>query len=305
MTVVLDALDARNPVAFLAALGALRLATDSAGAEVRLHWHRHDGNWSPVCDSDAIADGDALVDAIVRGHEARDLDRELGWERDILKLSREDVRRLIEERLRGGQPWSAAAVAACVAELPERRNGWAPYTPLRLIPRMGRARFLETARKLSGSRTVEEDLRAALFGSWRYSKGNNLAWDPGATLPVRAYAAEAPTHFGPLAVPGAMLLAVAALPLFPLMGTRRTGACRGFGRDGRRLTWPVWTSPMTLQAVRCLLGLPALYRPEPDLRVLARHGVAIRLSAPRARFGSDGWVLGWGEPVVTGDARPD
>jgi hypothetical protein len=305
--IALSALDARNPLAFLAAIGALRLAGDGSKAPVRLGWERNGGTWTAVCDGASVGDQDELIAAIERGHQMRDLDAELGWERDVMKLGRDQVRCLVQERLPTGDTtsatsWSAAVVAACVSELPLRPSGNAPYTPLRLIPRMGRARFLATARKLSEPPRLRPDLQAALFGPWRYTKGvNNLSWDPGATLPARAYAPQAPTHFGPLGVAGAMLLAVAALPLFPLMPTARNAVCRGFGESRRHLIWPVWGRPARIRAVRVLLGLPILGDREiaqPDERLLARHDVVACMVAPISRFGADASVLGWGQPKV-------
>lgn len=303
--VALLALDARNPLAFLAALGALRLASDGSEEPVTLHWERNGSKWTAVCGGESIGDPQALISAIEAGHQSRDLDAELGWGRDIMTLDRKDVRRLLQDRLATGsatspESWPAAAVAACASELPTRQSGNAPYTPLRLMPRMGRARFLETARKLSESRRLQDDLRSALFGPWRYSKGvNSLSWDPAATLPARAYAPQAPTDFGPLGAAGPMLLAVAALPLFPLMPTPRGTACRGFGNDRRRLIWPLWDRPARIRAVRVLLGLPILGQiAQPDERLLARHGVTACMVAPVSRFGADASVLGWGEPKV-------
>jgi CRISPR-associated endonuclease/helicase Cas3 len=303
--VALAALDARNPLAFLAALGALRLASEGSKRSVTLHWERDGGTWTALCGGDSIEDPEALLAAIERGHATRDLDAELDWEHDIMKLERGEVRRLVRERLATEGPtyatsWPAAVVAACVSELPPTRNGNAPYTPLRLMPRMGRAGFLRSARKLSEPGRLKDDLRSALFGPWRYSKGvNNLSWDPGATLPARAYAPQAPTHFGPLGVAGAMMLAVAALPLFPLMPTTRAAACRGFGESRDRFIWPVWNRPARLRAVRVLLGLPLLRRAiQPDERLLACHGVIARMEAPVSKFGGDARVLGWGQPTV-------
>lgn len=304
--VALPALDARNPVAFLAALGALRLASDGSDAPVTLHWERTGGTWTAVCGGESVEDPEALIAAIERGHQARDLAAELDWERDIMKVDRNEIRRLLRERLSTGSdgsdtPWPASVVAACVSELPTTRSGNAPYTPLRLIRRMGRAKFLATARKLSESSRLQDELRSALLGPWRYAKGvNSLSWDPAATLPARAYAAQAPTDFGPLGAAGPMLLAVAGLPFFPLMPTARAAACRGFFRDaGGRLIWPVWNQPARIRAVRVLLELPLLaHVDQPDERLLARHDVEACMVAPVSRFGVDASVLGWGEPRV-------
>lgn len=303
--VALPALDARNPLAFLAGLGALRLASDGSEAPVALGWERDGGTWTAVCGGESIEDLEALIAAIERGHDMRDLAAELGWESDIMKLGRDEVRRLLGQRLSNGNTtsatmWPAAVVAACLCELPIAWSGNAPYTPLRLIPRQGRAKFLASARKLSESEGLQASLRSALWGPWQYSKGvNSLSWDPGATVPARAYTAHAPTDFGPLGVSGAMLLAVAALPFFPLIPATRTAACRGFGITRDRFIWPIWSRPASIRAVRVLLGLPMLDSDvKSDERLLVRHGVVARMEAPVSKFGGESRVLGWGRPTA-------
>jgi CRISPR-associated endonuclease/helicase Cas3 len=306
MMVALSALDVRNPVAFLAALGALRLASDGAETPITLHWERCSGTWTAVCSGESIGDPEALIATVACGHEMRDLDAELGWESDIMKLDRDEVRRLLVERLPNEEParatlWPAAVVAACLSELPTvPSTGNVPYTPLRLIPYRGRAQFLTSTRRLSESGRLQDDLRSALFEPWRYSKGvNRLSWDPGATLSARAYTAQAPTDFGPLGVAGVMLLAVAALPLFPLLPATRGTSCRGFGMKRDRFIWPVWNQPASIRAVRVLLGMPMLAQDvKPDEQLLARHGIAMRMEAQVSRFGAEGRVLGWGRPTV-------
>ncbi len=69
---------------------------------------------------------------------------------------------------RHGGSW--IAVCGGVRDL-EAELDWERYTPLRLIPPIGRARFLETAHKLSESRRLRDDLQIALFRPWRYTKG--------------------------------------------------------------------------------------------------------------------------------------
>jgi hypothetical protein len=296
VSVELSGLDGANPLAFLAALGALDLASEGLGSEVGLAWRGEGRRWRPVVSG--IAHGEALVQAILDGHAGRDLKAELGWERDVMSLTREQVRAVLSERLDAGNRRAAETAAACATELPLRRNsdGRVAYTPFRLIPRMGRARFLSTAKDLSGDPEATA-LTGALFGPWRYVKANNLRLDPDAIVPARAYTAEAPTYFGPLAVPGAMLLAVAALRFFPLMLARGHGACRGFGWRTEAFVWPLWRESLPRAAVRILLGLPALYEDEPDADVLRRHGVEIRLVAARHRLGSDSEMLARGAPV--------
>jgi hypothetical protein len=76
-----------------------------------------------------------------------------------------------------------------------------------------------------------------------------LRWDEPSKDPVRT-------------VRGANLLAVAALPLFPVVPTSsNTVATTGFSGRGSRDTfvaWPIWTGWLALDAVRSLLSVKAL-----------------------------------------------
>ena len=295
----LPGLDGRNPLGFLAALGTLRLLSEAPGLEPRLSWNI-DAYGVPRAELLAPGrDQESVADSLVEVHLARDLDEELGWDADIMKISREQVRQLAE---RQAPKLSLDLAAALVAELPLRPNGSAPYTPFRLIPRVGRARLLGTAKK--AARGVRpQDFENALFERWKYKKGvNSLRLDPGARLGHRAYAAEAPTNFGPLGVRGATVLAVAGLTAFPLQPMRRSATCRGFAADRGRFIWPVWNGNLNLAATRLLLGLPELYEPEPDVRHLRRHGVTARLVADRERRGDDDEGLTWGRIDVLVEA---
>lgn len=311
-TLELPGIDGANPVGLLAALGALSLATDGLEGDLRLRWKAEGARWIPCVTAGRELTDQGFVEAIVTAQSARDLDAELGWGSDIMKLTRDDVRRLVASGLEPGRDRAAEMIAACLSELPPRRpkEDLASYTPFRVIPRVGRARFLATALSLSEAEGSGMAMREALFQQWQYRKANNLRWDPAAKVAARAYTAEAPTHFGPLGVPGAMLLAVAGLRFFPLMASRRSmlarprAACRGFGHSrGQVLVWPVWDQPLSESGVRLLLGLPELYEPVPNLAVLRRHGVAVRMVATRERIGDDDEVLSWGEPRALTEAE--
>lgn len=296
MAVRLSGLYADNPLAMLAALGALSLASDGLDQPVRLGWERSPRSWQPVVLADRCLTSDALVGAILEAHEGRDLERELGWSKDVMKLAREEVRELLGSRLSKGERRAAEMVSALVSELPVRQEGLCSYTPFRVIPRIGRARFVESARTLSEpGGDIERSLQNALFGPWEYKRGvNSLRWDPGAGVQSRAYTAEAPTHMGPSGVPGAMLLAVRGLVFFPLMPARGRAHPPGMSWP-RGLVWPVWREPLDESAVRMLFRLPELYEEEPDREVFQRHGVAVRMAAERVRLGRDDEMLSWGQ----------
>lgn len=301
----LSGIDGRNPCGFLAALGVLRLLTDHPDvADVRLTWRRgNSGELCPSLEMPAAASDEDLAKFVLEAHVSRDLAAELGWASDVMKLPCEEVRRLLEQVLAGVDSRRVAeTIGACVVDVPRRQRGKpdpeqrAAYTPLRLIPRVGRARFISTAQAVSSSVKSEAQIRTALFGPWKYVKANSLRWDPGARVPLRAYAAEAPTNFGPLGVPAAIALAVAALCYFPLTFTSDGARCAGFnGRRATTLRWPLWSPPMDERAVRAVLSVPAIYEAELDSALLQRYGIFARISAKREQLGDDDQILSWGD----------
>jgi hypothetical protein len=299
----LSGIDGRNPCGFLAALGALRLLTDHPDIDnVRLAWGRGAlGAFHPALEMPERVSHDDIAKLVLDAHLNRDLDAELGWSSDVMKLPCEKVRNLLVSVLGGTHPRVGEMIGACVVDVPRRQrrrpqpDRLAAYTPLRLIPRVGRARFVRTALAVSRSVT-EARVRTALFGPWGYVKTNSLRWDPGARVPLRAYSAEAPTNFGPLGVPGAVALAVAALCYFPLAFDGDSALCAGLAA-GRApaMRWPLWEQPLDEAAVRLILGIPAIHEESLDTHLLSRHGIIARVSARRERVGDDGQALAWGD----------
>jgi hypothetical protein len=301
----LSGIDGRNPSGFLAALGTLRLLTDFLSAdELRLAWDQTDsGHFRPILDTPDSVSREDLVGIVLEAHLSRDLDAELGWAADVMKLPCDDLRNLLASaHVEPASRRAAEMIGACVVDVPRRQRGkphpeqLAAYTPLRLIPRVGRARFVSTAYAVSKSVKNEAQVSTALFGPWKYVKSNSLRWDPGARVPLRAYSAEAPTNFGPLGVPAATALAVAALCYFPLIFAGDGGRCAGF--DSSRATtfrWPLWSPPLSEGAVRTILCVPAIHERELDTNLLHRYGIFARISARREKLGDDGQLLAWGE----------
>jgi hypothetical protein len=330
--IVLSGLRAENPMAFLAALGALSLASDGSDGPIHLFWQTGaDGSWSPVLRSPQLDTPEHLVEIIAAAHQTRDPKKEVGWDKDLMRVSREDLRVLLEQA--GGDGSRLAwMIAACLCELPLRTlqqpTGTAvSYTPFRLIPRVGRARFLDAA--LRECQAGVDHLHDCLFEPWRYHRGiQSLRWDPGAAVPARALMAQAPTHLGPSGVPGAVLLAVRGLPFFPLVTTRAGPTKRAAppGMPQRRdFVWPIWSEPLSERATRMMLSMPwprafldahnqegettrakdgrQKAREATDKLAHARsqlraHGVLACYAAPRVRRGDDDEALGWGQPIL-------
>jgi hypothetical protein len=330
-TIALSGLRAENPLSFLAALGVISLLHDVLEERPRMSWVQHAGTWAPLLHSGCLDSPDGLVEALASAHRQRDLDAELGWEKDIMKVTREQMRDQLS--LRDLHSESIRLLTACVAELPLRRDGErVHYTPFRLMPRVGRARFLDTA--MRESHNGVEHLQSCLFETWDYAPDTqSMRWDPASLIPSRALMAEAPTHAKPRGVPGAILLAIRGLASFPLITQRYRAVPTGMV-DRSRFVWPIWRDPLQLAVVRMLLSMRWLYeldktsrshdstdteerrqqiqeqftgrrrqrRKRTDIEAQLRaHGVIATFSAPRVRRGDDDEALGWGVPRVVGD----
>jgi hypothetical protein len=330
-TIALSGLKAENPLAFLAALGTLSLLQEGSKERPRMSWEQHAGTWVPALHSGSLRSPDDVVEALLAVHTQRDLDAELGWEKDIMKVTRPQVRKQLS--LHDLDSESTRLLAACVAELPPRRDGeHVHYTPFRLMPRVGRARFLDTA--LRESHNGVEHLRSCLFETWCYMPDTqSMRWDPASLVPARALMAEAPTHAKPRGVPGAILLAIRGLASFPLITQRDRARSAGMVNHSR-FVWPIWRDPLRLPVIRTLLSMRSLYeldnaqyngnrsntdeqlqqtpdqitglRRQHPLRTdveawLHAHGVIATFSAPRVRRGEDDEALGWGVPRIVGE----
>src|SRR5690606_7670342 len=127
--VALNALDARNPTAYLAALGALRLLEDAGVSGAALGWRREGAGWyRALVAGDSLRGPDDVVEAILRAHAARDLAAEFGWERDVMAIQHDEA---LEALDRAGSLRALRLVGASIAELPLSSKGRVPYTPLR------------------------------------------------------------------------------------------------------------------------------------------------------------------------------
>jgi hypothetical protein len=112
--------------------------------------------------------------------------------------------------------------------------------------------------------TVEE-IRASVTSTWAERSlfqghagepGSNLRWDPAAE---RNYAlmANNPNDDGTSVNAPVEWLAFRALPLFPAFpeGARVTTTCVEGRGDDMRMTWPLWSSAISIEAVRTVLHM--------------------------------------------------
>ncbi len=282
--VELKGLDGRNLLAFLAALGT-HVALDRKEPSARLSWDsstfRPRIHLGPAPSSEL--DGrtadveERLVDLVEYGlKELAHVDRRFVW--DDIKVG-----------AKGNRPRSRAEVrqrllepAASAARDDRRDRSWADfaaglasdaagsakevaYTALCVITGDSHQHFLGFMRDLCGQATAEH-LRGALFAPWRYrEEGRSFRWDPSED---RRYALRAsdPAKGSDSKIPsmwGANRLAFEALACLPCHPSGRHLRTTGF-EDERIFHWPLWTPPATLNAVRSLLGHPAVLRRDGD-----------------------------------------
>ncbi len=269
----LTGLDGSNPLAFLAALGAM-VALDSearrrGAPRPRLSWSRM-GAWRPVLHTSlALAEAIECIHADRQDHSK---DPALNFSYEQKGSAKHDVKPPPEKLHDQLKTWCARVDSASdpmaaslawfrgfVAEGVVDNNGAAKPTPLHFTA--GQQQFLGMALELM-AKTTAADIENALRGPWAYaSKLPVMGWDATET---RDYALRAtnPSSDKKLGNPGADWMALRALVLF---GTAREGArqqapgTRGGWKSGS-FSWPIWREPIEVEEVRALLARPELVR---------------------------------------------
>lgn len=285
-TVVFSALEGSNPLAYLAALGALRLA-DLIWPEcgIQLRWIR-DGGWRPELAGVPVAEELEFCRALQEQGSWVPLDdfAALG---DNLTVPRSDFETVVRSvAMRSHMDRRSSDFAAAFGCEIFEDKGRIEYTDLCFVTGSGHQHFLGAARKLAAC-VGEKHLREALFGPWRYAdKGLSMRWDPD---DAKEYALrwQNPSSEGVFSVWGANRLAFEALPLFPCVPTAAGLRTTGFRMQNRthEFTWPIWVHAAGVDTVRSLLALRELQEETPDRVRLEAMGVCEILRAERVRIG--------------------
>ncbi len=276
----LDALDGANPLAYLAALGALRLLVRAfPAAQFRLSWTPRLGAWRPV-----LHTGLALTpEEVANSLHAHGLNLSGLFTPDLLTATvcaspkNKKGEASWQDKLQFPIPafrefcLAAAGEPDCLRH--EFAAAWAGETapagghddiPLARKTRFdftaGQQAFIKMLRALREAITPE-DVRRALFDAWRYLPAStSMRWDPQDEKRQYAVQAVDPTNGTenpPLADEGANFLAVEAMPLFPLVPDRWANQpCFDYSAAGHSFRWPLWRAPLSLDSIRSLLTLP-------------------------------------------------
>ena len=277
-------LNGSNPLAFLAALGTLRLL-DGDGRSPRLAWQSAHGGWTPRLWTEGEAEPTPLAESLGKQLRATADHPALGrW--DDLNVDPDEFRSFVLAAAEEASPADRlsadfAAAFGCEAT-PDTAGSRTTIqdTALRTMSGAGHQHFLLTMRHVLTTVTAEQ-VHKALFEPWSYDdplEKSTLRWDPQDDV---RYALRWRNPSGDPerkrrgSMLGANALAVHALPLLPTAPVGPRLRTTGFSRPHRQVTWtwPIWETPLPLAVVRSLLSLEALQAPSPPRAELARRGI--------------------------------
>lgn len=267
----MTALDAADPLGFLAALGVLRIISRDE-PEARLRWLQ-DGSWSAALETPEPLD---IVEVLFtdlerwrRGNPAVEFAVNADRKVQDLKHQPKDFRALML-RL-ANEPEAAEFVAAYATGVAVDGSGQTKPTSLHLTA--GQQRFMDAILDLRASVT-REDLQEALYGPWLGRIGPKDTRWRAASERSRALLSFDPGKEKSSTVAGAAWLAFQAMPLFPVVPVGQRAVTTGFIGRGKseQFTWPVWSVPLSLCEVRVLLGLAEVA--ELSARERQRRGIA-------------------------------
>lgn len=262
-TIDLTGLSVSSPIAFLAALGLLRVCAEDHQVPVRLSWTASHVRLHGL-------EASELVELLVQHMRGRSRAPEFNFEVTDDKGNRKPV-----EHLRAIPPADFRAVVEAFRDDPRALGFLAGFgtdavitdkgyvARNRLDFTSGQQKLVEEFRNLSAMLDPEARrpriplptrIERALYGG-PYEKQSSLGWDP-ATMMAHAHQRLAPTDSQTPGQPMLVWLAVEALPLHPVLPAGPRGAHTvGFER-GAAYVWPQWETPLSLTEVALLRQRP-------------------------------------------------
>jgi hypothetical protein len=253
-TLRFDALNGRNPLGFLAAIGVLRLISDHE-PNARLGWTTDE--IVPVA---IVTNGPQSFDAL-----RRMLLESISTLRDSPLLTSTTLDIKFKER-EGLRQWltSVSTTAlhremalALVAE--GASDGKGQTKPTHLHFSAGQQKFLGSLQEAFDA-TIADPLRIdeALLGPWRFdSEAKTMGWDAGAerVFALRGFNPSTDKRTGIPAADVFAFIGFSAFPVAAMGGRLRTAACE---RDWKvsSLTWPLWPSALTIRSAAALIQQP-------------------------------------------------
>lgn len=290
---VLPALDGSNPLAFLTAIGVLRVSQLRwAEAEIELRWKKR-GAWVPVLTNCPVCDPMEFA-SLLLGAPLAPLNDMSTLGKNIT-VSPDVFTTFAHEAFNATRRYDRRLADFCTSfgceEIQNEKGDRIQYSQFCFITGSGHQDFLGTVLELRRQVTAEH-LHHALFEAIDdRDKGLSFRWNP---TDAKEYSLlwQDPSKTGVFSTWGANLFAFEALPLFPAMPVRRRLETTGFHREkGNKFpefTWPVWEAPLVVDEVRSVLSLEELHKANPDTKALAARGIPQVFRSMRVRIPPDG-----------------
>lgn len=292
----LTGMDGSDPLAFLAALGALRVVA-ARSPHATLRWELQ-GRWTPILEGlGTVVPSSAIWEQVTAWRQApppaiafaRGADRKV----QDLKHPPEQYRIWMREALDSGDHEWALFAASYATGIVVDGSGQTKPTSLHFTA--GQQRFMDVVLSLLADLT-EEDIDEALVGPWRgRDDAKSLRWRAGGDR-ARALLSFNPSKHSGKAIPGANWLAFQALPLFPVVpvdGRVCTPCFSGRGK-AESFTWPLWNVALGLEEVATLLAHDAS---RTSARERSHRGIAAVLRASVVRSSQGYGNFAPSEPV--------
>lgn len=279
----LRGIDGSNPLAFLAALGTLRLAHEFY-PNAQLFWRRTNAAWRAVLLCEAW-DEEVLSECICTKLKASGASIPYTIEKKM-PFSAEDFRNALKGFALACGPRDRIVVdvaSGLGTEILRDDNGNFHDTAFRMVRSGDSAGQGMPVYALSiFERTDKDAIKRALFAQWIYEDdGFGLRWDPAEDQrhALRWYdpSRQSNKKHNIRTVRGANALALIGLSLLPVQPTLQRSKTTGItplSRNADYFSWPLWEHPATLDLVRSLVALCELQQPAPNRNLLKRRGVA-------------------------------
>ena len=276
---ILNGIDAGNPLGFLAALG-VAIVISSSCQETRFSWSLEGGAWRPVlhgCGTDKATFIAQLLGALAAASLSPfEIDNKLPFSIDLFESSLREAQHTATPTDRR----MADFLAAFGSEINPVR-GTFQASRFRMVRSGDSAgQGLPAYARAIRAATDGPALERTLFMPWDHRDvGFSLRWDP---IEDQRYAlrwrdpSKSSLGDGPGTMTGANSLAIEALQWYPTMCQGNRLTTTGFHRNSSNeawFTWPIWTSPISLDTVRSLVGLSDLHVAQPPRANLAKRGI--------------------------------
>lgn len=281
-------LRADNLVAFMAALGTLRISTLVwPDLNPKLAWTDEGDRWTATLQLDgAISQNDFL--AKLHAYLTAQIQAPAIGIANDLTIPSSEFHATLNTAQVNAAPDARTEVdflAAFGSDAVESKVGGKPTgniadTAFRTMSGAGHQHFLGTMRTLIDD-TMEQHLERALFSIWTYTdpmQNHSLRWDPNDDVRYALQWTEPSKdkdRKNTGCMWGAYRLAIEALPIFTTAPQTDRLATTGFSsnRRGTQFTWPVWDRFINLDTATSVVALAKLKLPHINRTELARRGI--------------------------------